>query len=59
MEKYDKKLIDAIIRYVDEYKWGWGVVHRQIRLHCGCHVTVPELQRLYRRFTGKQKRVYE
>lgn len=47
-ETLAEPLDDVILRYVDEYRWGWGVVHRQMRLHCGVDLTTPELKALYR-----------
>lgn len=38
----------ALHRYVDEYKWGWGVVRRQFRMRFNVDIPVPELQQIYK-----------
>ena len=41
-------LITTLLRYVDEYKWGWGIARRQLRMRFNVDITVPELQRIYK-----------
>ncbi|MDY3080423.1 MAG: hypothetical protein SOR56_09530 [Oscillospiraceae bacterium] len=45
-EKFDE-ISESIVRYVDEYNWGWGVIHKQIRLRYGLDLKSNELQRIY------------
>lgn len=35
-----------IIRYIDDYGWGWGVVKHQINCFFGTSYTVQQLQQL-------------
>lgn len=50
---YNANLIEALRRYIDEYKWGWGVVRRQLRMRFNVDIPVPELQRIYKQVKGK------
>lgn len=38
----------ALHRYVDEYKWSWGIARRQLKFRFGVDLTITELQRLYK-----------
>lgn len=50
---YDAELIKTLLRYIDEYKWGRGVVRRQLRMRFNVDIPVPELQRIYKQAKGK------
>lgn len=54
MEEYDNQIADAIVRYVDEYNWGWGVIHRQIKLCHGCDLPTDKIKQIYKQ-VKKQK----
>lgn len=45
---------ESIVRYVDEYNWGWGIIHKQIRLRFGQDLKLNELQRIYKQAKKKQ-----
>lgn len=45
---YDAELIKTLLRYIDEYKWGWGIARRQLRMRFNVDIPVPELQRIYK-----------
>ena len=47
----------ALHRYVDEYKWGWGVARRQLRMRFNVDIPVPELQQIYKQSKIKRPRV--
>ena len=47
----------ALHRYVDEYKWGWGVARRQLRMRFNVDIPVPELQHIYKKSKIKRPRV--
>lgn len=51
--EYNTDIINTLLRYIDEYKWGWGVVRRQLRMRFNVDITVPELQRIYKQAKGK------
>lgn len=38
----------ALHRYVDEYKWGWGVARRQLKFRFGVDFPITELKSLYK-----------
>lgn len=46
--EYNTDIINTLLRYIDEYKWGWGVVRRQLRMRFNVDIPVPELQRIYK-----------
>ena len=54
MEEYNIQIADAIVRYVDVYNWGWGVIHRQIKLYHGRDLPTAELKQIYKQ-AKKQK----
>lgn len=54
MEEYNIQIADAIVRYVDEYNWGWGVIRRQIKLYHGRDLPTAELKQIYKQ-AKKQK----
>nr|DAL91803.1 MAG TPA: hypothetical protein [Caudoviricetes sp.] len=48
MEEHSEELRELILRYVDEYHWGWGVIRGQIRHRCGLDLTAQKLQNIYK-----------
>lgn len=48
LNQFDADLITPLLRYIDEYKWGWGVARRQLRMRFNMDITVPELRRIYK-----------
>lgn len=54
MELCNRDLTDAIVRYVDVYNWGWGVIRRQIKLYHGRDLPTAELKQIYKQ-AKKQK----
>ena len=48
LNQLDTNLITTLSRYIDEYKWGWGIARRQLRMRFNVDITVPELQRIYK-----------
>lgn len=38
-----------LVRYIDDYGWGWGVVKRQINGFFGTDYTIPQLKEMYKR----------
>ena len=48
MEEYNIQIADAIVRYVDVYNWGWGVIRRQIKLYHGRDLPTAELKQIYK-----------
>ena len=48
LNQLNTNLITTLLRYVDEYKWGWGIARRQLRMRINVDITVPELQRIYK-----------
>ena len=50
---YNADLIEASLRYIDEYKWGWGIARRQLRMRFNVDIPVPELQRIYKQAKEK------
>lgn len=46
-------IINTLLRYIDEYKWGWGVARRQLRMRFNVDITVPELQQIYKQAKEK------
>ena len=54
MEEYNIQIADAIVRYVDVYNWGWGVIRRQIKLYHGRDLPTAELKQIYKQ-AKKQK----
>ncbi len=57
LNQFDTDLITTLLRYIDEYKWGWGVARRQLRMRFSVDITVPELQQLYKQSKIKRPRV--
>ena len=53
----DANLITTLSRYIDEYKWGWGIARRQLRMRFNVDIPVPELQQLYKQSKIKRPRV--
>ena len=47
----------ALHRYVDEYKWGWGIARRQLKFRFGVDLTITELQRLYKQPLQQSKEI--
>ncbi len=47
LNQFDADLITPLLRYIDEYKWGWGIARRQLRMRFNVDIPVPELQRIY------------
>lgn len=47
MEEYNIQIADTIVRYVDEYNWGWGVIRRQIKLYHGRDLPTAEIGRAH------------
>lgn len=47
----------ALRRYVDEYKWGWGIARRQLKFRFGVDLTITELQRLYKQPLQQSKEI--
>lgn len=45
--EYNTDIINTLLRYIDEYKWGWGIARRQLRMRFNVDIPVPELQRIY------------
>jgi hypothetical protein len=54
---YDADLITTLLRYIDEYKWGWGIARRQLRMRFNVDIPVPELQQIYKQSKIKRPRV--
>lgn len=54
MEEYNIQIADAIVRYVDVYNWGWGVIHRQIKLCHGRDLPTDKIKQIYKQ-AKKQK----
>ena len=54
MELCNRDLTDAIVRYVDVYNWGWGVIHRQIKLCHGRDLPTDKIKQIYKQ-AKKQK----
>lgn len=50
--EYDE-IGESIVRYVDEYNWGWGIIHKQIRRCFGRDLKLCELQRIYKQAKNK------
>ncbi len=50
---YDSDIIITLLRYIDEYKWGWGIARRQLRMRFNVDIPVPELQQLYKQAKEK------
>ena len=57
LNQLDANLITTLSRYIDEYKWGWGIARRQLRMRFNADITVPELQQLYKQSKIKRPRV--
>lgn len=36
-----------LLRYLNEYGWGWGLAHKLINRWYGTDYTIPELKLLY------------
>ena len=53
LNQLDTNLITTLSRYIDEYKWGWGIARRQLRMRFNVDITVPELQRIYKKAKEK------
>lgn len=53
LNQFDADLITTLLRYIDEYKWGWGIARRQLRMRFNVDITVPELQRIYKQAKEK------
>lgn len=53
LNPFDADLIITLLRYIDEYKWGWGVARRQLRMRFNVDITVPELRRIYKQAKEK------
>ncbi len=53
LNQFDADLITPLLRYIDEYKWGWGVARRQLRMRFNMDITVPELRRIYKQAKEK------
>lgn len=43
----DEDMKRRLLRYVDEYGWGWGLTCSLINVFCGTEYTVRELQKIY------------
>lgn len=54
---YNANLIEALRRYIDEYKWGWSIARRQLRMRFNVDIPVPELQQIYKQSKIKRPRV--
>ena len=54
LNQLNTNLITTLLRYVDEYKWGWGIARRQLRMRFNVDITVPELQRIYKQAKVKE-----
>ena len=48
LNQLNTNLITTLLRYVDEYKWGWGIARRQLRMLFNVYITVPELKIIYK-----------
>ena len=57
LNQLDTNLITTLSRYIDEYKWGWGIARRQLRMRFNVDIPVPELQQLYKQSKIKRPRV--
>ncbi len=53
LNQFDADLITPLLRYIDEYKWGWGIARRQLRMRFNVDITVPELRRIYKQAKEK------
>lgn len=51
--EYNTDIINTLLRYIDEYKWGWGIARRQLRMRFNVDIPVPELQRIYKQAKEK------
>lgn len=38
----------TVLRYIDEYNWGWGITAKLINRRFGLELTNKELMKLYR-----------
>lgn len=45
-ESAESEIRQRIIRYIDDYGWGWGVVKHQINCFFGTSYTVQQLQQM-------------
>ncbi len=54
---YNTNLIEALRRYIDEYKWSWGIARRQLRMRFNVDIPVSELQQIYKQSKIKRPRV--
>ena len=57
LNQFDADLIITLLRYIDEYKWGWSIARRQLRMRFNVDITVPELQQIYKQSKIKRPRV--
>lgn len=57
LNQFDADLIITLLRYIDEYKWGWGIARRQLRMRFNVDIPVPELQQIYKQSKIKRPRV--
>lgn len=45
-ESAESEIRQRIIRYIDDYGWGWGIVKHQINCFFGTSYTVQQLQQM-------------
>lgn len=42
------KILERIIRYVDEYGWNWVMVRKQINAYFGTALSAEQLRKIYK-----------
>jgi len=50
----DPQVQDTLLRYIDQYQWGWGVARKLINRTFQLDLQTNDLQRLYRASKQKQ-----
>lgn len=48
-DSVEAELKETAVRYIDEYKWGWGIALRLIKRQFAVQLSDKELREIYRR----------
>lgn len=51
-------IVADLLRYIETYKWDWGVAHKLLYQRHGCTYTIEQLKKLYQSTLEEQGRLY-
>ncbi len=47
----NEETVAALLRFKEEYRWRWGIIHKVLQRFYDAQITIPELKKLYRRYS--------